>query len=62
MALDVPTFVVVTKIDLCHKTQVESTVKQLKKVLENPGCCKIPYMVENESDACLAAQRFTNKS
>lgn len=58
MALKVPTFVVVTKADLCSDQQVENTVKQLTRILTSPGCKLVPFEVKSESDACTAAQRF----
>ena len=55
-----PTFVVVTKVDLCSEGQVERTVSQLEQLLSSPGCCKVPFKINNESDVCTAAQNFTH--
>ncbi len=59
MALHMPTFVVVTKVDLCSPARVERTLAHLEELLKSPGCCKIPLRVNNDSDACTAAQKFT---
>ena len=61
MALQVPTFVVVTKADLCSSQQTNRTVEQLEQILVSGGCRKVPYRIKTESDACTAAQRFTDK-
>lgn len=58
LALKVPFFVVVSKVDLCAKTTVERTVRQLERVLKQPGCHKVPMLVTSEDDAVTAAQQF----
>lgn len=62
LALDVPIFVVVNKIDLCRGYQVERTIRQLEKVLKSPGCKKIPFRIETEDDAMTVATNFHNQS
>lgn len=62
MALSMPTFVVVTKTDLCSESQVDHTVHQLEELLSSPGCCKIPYTIRSASDAYTAAQNFSDNS
>ncbi|XP_062852038.1 GTP-binding protein 2 isoform X1 [Trichomycterus rosablanca] len=58
MALKVPIFIVVSKVDLCTKATVERTVRQLERILKQPGCNKIPLVVNSEDDAVTAAQQF----
>ncbi|XP_060781426.1 GTP-binding protein 2 isoform X2 [Neoarius graeffei] len=58
MALKVPIFIVVSKVDLCTKATVERTVRQLERVLKQPGCNKIPLVVNCEDDAVTSAQQF----
>nr|XP_004649520.1 GTP-binding protein 2 [Jaculus jaculus] len=58
LALKVPFFVVVSKVDLCAKATVERTVRQLERVLKQPGCHKVPMLVTSEDDAVTAAQQF----
>nr|XP_055074821.1 GTP-binding protein 2b [Misgurnus anguillicaudatus] len=62
MALKVPIFIVVSKVDLCGKSTVEKTVRQLERVLKQPGCNKVPMVVANPDDAVTAAQQFTQSS
>ncbi|KAJ8264236.1 hypothetical protein GJAV_G00146830 [Gymnothorax javanicus] len=58
LALKVPIFIAVTKVDLCSRGTVERTVRQLERILKQPGCNKVPLLVSNEDDAVTAAQRF----
>ncbi|KAJ0004734.1 hypothetical protein NQD34_010948 [Periophthalmus magnuspinnatus] len=58
MALKVPIFIVISKVDLCMRATVERTVRQLERVLKQPGCNKVPMVVANKDDAVTAAQQF----
>ncbi|XP_061645624.1 GTP-binding protein 2 [Phyllopteryx taeniolatus] len=58
MALKVPIFIVISKLDLCTRATVERTVRQLERVLKQPGCNKVPMLVANTDDAVAAAQQF----
>ncbi|KAJ6664745.1 hypothetical protein lerEdw1_006318 [Lerista edwardsae] len=58
MALKVPFFIVISKVDLCSKATVERTVKQLERILKQPGCNKFPLLVTSDDDAVTAAQQF----
>ncbi|MGH0158740.1 UNVERIFIED_CONTAM: hypothetical protein FKN15_036504 [Acipenser sinensis] len=58
MALKVPIFIVVSKVDLCTKNTTERTVKQLERILKQPGCNKVPMLVATADDAVTAAQQF----
>ncbi|CAK6977961.1 GTP-binding protein 2b [Scomber scombrus] len=59
MALKVPIFIVVSKVDLCSRGTVERTVRQLERLLKQPGCNKVPMVVSSPDDAVTAAQQFT---
>ncbi|XP_071393301.1 GTP-binding protein 2-like [Centroberyx affinis] len=58
MALKVPIFIVVSKVDLCTRATVDRTVRQLERVLKQPGCNKVPLVVDSTDDAVTAAQQF----
>ncbi|XP_048842871.1 GTP-binding protein 2-like isoform X2 [Brienomyrus brachyistius] len=58
MALKVPIFIVVSKVDLCARGTVERTVRQLERFLKLPGCNKVPVVVSSTDDAVTAAQKF----
>ncbi|XP_077585955.1 GTP-binding protein 2 [Stigmatopora nigra] len=58
MALKVPIFMVISKVDLCTRATVERTVRQLERLLKQPGCNKVPMVVASTDDAVAAAQQF----
>ncbi|XP_068597125.1 GTP-binding protein 2 [Brachionichthys hirsutus] len=57
-ALKVPIFIVISKVDLCTRATVERTVRQLERVLKQPGCNKVPVVISGADDAVAAAQQF----
>jgi GTPase len=61
LALNVPVFVVITKIDMCPPNILQETLKVLQKVLKSPGCRKIPYIIENSDDMITCAMNFTSE-
>jgi GTPase len=60
MALDVPVFVVINKIDACTEKALRQTLNTIEYLLKSPGCGKCPLIIENDDDAVLAAQQFTD--
>lgn len=58
MALKVPIFIVISKVDLCTRATVERTVRQLERVLKQPGCNKVPMVIGSKDDAVMAVQQF----
>lgn len=60
IALRVPVFVVVTKIDMCPPNIYEQTMAQLNKILKAPGARKIPMVVRCHDDVVVAAKNFDN--
>ncbi len=61
LALNVPVFVVITKIDMCPPNVLAETLKILQKILKSPGCRKIAYLVENSDDVITCATNFTSE-
>ena len=55
LALQVPIFVIITKIDMTPPNVLEETIKQLTKILKSSGVRKIPLFVKSKDDAILAA-------
>ncbi|KAJ8345802.1 hypothetical protein SKAU_G00299950 [Synaphobranchus kaupii] len=53
LALNVPVFVVVTKIDMCPANILQETLKLLQRLLKSPGCRKIPVLVQNKDDVIV---------
>jgi len=61
LALGVPVFVVVTKIDMAPANVLQETMKILQKILRSSGCRKIPLLVQNHDDVITCATNFTSE-
>ena len=61
LALNVPVFVVITKIDMCPPNVLQETLKLLNKILKSPGCRKIPVLVQSMDDVVVTATNFTSE-
>lgn len=61
LALQVPVFVVVTKIDMCPANVLEDTLKLLQRILKSPGCRKMPVLVSNKDDVICCATNFSSE-
>ncbi|TMW44541.1 hypothetical protein DOY81_010376, partial [Sarcophaga bullata] len=61
LALSVPVFVVVTKIDMCPSNVLQDNLKLLFKILKSQGCRKVPVMVKTADDVVLSATNFVSE-
>jgi GTPase len=61
LALRVPVFIVVTKIDMCPDNIMKETMSQIKKILKSPGSRKIPIVVRNEDDVIVCSRNFVSE-
>ncbi|XP_029410940.1 GTP-binding protein 1 isoform X2 [Nannospalax galili] len=61
LALNVPVFVVVTKIDMCPANILQETLKLLQRLLKSPGCRKIPVLVQTKDDVIVTASNFSSE-
>eukprot|EP01133_Synstelium_polycarpum_P005678 gene5678-6559_t len=61
LALRVPVFVVVTKIDRCPANVMEETMADIKKILKSPGSRKLPVVIRNQDDVVVAARNFISE-
>ncbi|KAL0993172.1 hypothetical protein UPYG_G00104240 [Umbra pygmaea] len=61
LALNVPVFVVVTKIDMCPANILQETLKLLQRLLKSPGCRKIPVLVQNKDHVIVTASNFSSE-
>nr|XP_022920866.1 GTP-binding protein 1 [Onthophagus taurus]XP_022920867.1 GTP-binding protein 1 [Onthophagus taurus]XP_022920868.1 GTP-binding protein 1 [Onthophagus taurus] len=61
LALAVPVFVVVTKIDMCPANVLQDNLKMLVRILKSPGCRKVPVMVKTVDDVVLSATNFVSE-
>ena len=55
VALEVPFFVMLTKVDVTPKTKLQETLDSLEKVLKSVGTNKVPLVVYSEDDSITAA-------
>ncbi|XP_051979860.1 GTP-binding protein 1-like isoform X2 [Xyrauchen texanus] len=61
LALNVPVFVVVTKIDMCPANILQETLTLLQRLLKSPGCRKIPVLVQSKDDVIITASNFSSE-
>ncbi|XP_046981192.1 GTP-binding protein 1 [Schistocerca americana] len=61
LALSVPVFVVVTKIDMCPPNVLQETLRLLVRILKSPGCRKVPVMVKTNDDVVISATNFVSE-
>ncbi|KAJ2008821.1 hypothetical protein GGI04_000961 [Coemansia thaxteri] len=61
LALGIPVFVVITKIDMCPPNILDTTIRQLTKVLRSSGCRKLPIAVKDRGSVVMAASRFVSQ-
>jgi len=62
LCLQVPIFVVVTKVDSCRSAILEKNLANMEQLLKSPGSNKIPTRISSESDAVNAATRMSSSS
>ncbi|KAL3268615.1 hypothetical protein HHI36_007721 [Cryptolaemus montrouzieri] len=61
LALSVPVFVVVTKIDMCPANVLQDNLRILVRILKSPGCRKVPVMIKSLDDVILSATNFVSE-
>ncbi|XP_046745069.1 GTP-binding protein 1 [Diprion similis] len=61
LALSVPVFVVVTKIDMCPPNVLQENLRLLVRILKSPGCRKVPVMVKCQDDVVISATNFVSE-
>lgn len=58
LALKIPMFFVVTKIDMCPQNVLEETIANIHKILKLPGVRKLPYHVRNFDDVVTCSKNI----
>ncbi|KAK9356364.1 P-loop containing nucleoside triphosphate hydrolase protein [Lipomyces doorenjongii] len=61
LALNVPVFICVTKVDMCPPNILQSTINQISKILRSPGCRKMPVFINSNRDVAEAATNFVSQ-
>ncbi|WIA29284.1 hypothetical protein OEZ86_011789 [Tetradesmus obliquus] len=62
LALKVPVFFVITKVDICPEHVLKNTVQSLASILKKPGVRKKPYLVRGHDEVLTAARNITSDS
>eukprot|EP01094_Clydonella_sp_ATCC50884_P018850 TRINITY_DN3566_c0_g1_i1.p1 TRINITY_DN3566_c0_g1~~TRINITY_DN3566_c0_g1_i1.p1 ORF type:complete len:393 (-),score=115.37 TRINITY_DN3566_c0_g1_i1:179-1357(-) len=58
LALKVPSFVVVTKVDIAPENVLAETIRALTKMLKAPGSKKMPLFIKTQDDVQTAARNI----
>ncbi|GAA97731.1 uncharacterized protein L969DRAFT_106089 [Mixia osmundae IAM 14324] len=61
LALSIPVICVVTKIDMTPRNVLETTLKQLCKILRSPGCRRTPVFVHDDGMSASLAAGFVKE-
>ena len=58
LALNVPVFICITKIDMAPSNVLEQTLKQLVKILKSSSCRKTPLFIKSKEEAIDISTTF----
>ena len=61
IALNLPLFIIITKIDLSPSHKRKETLDELKRLLRMPGISRVAYLVRDSHDAIIAAGAMASK-
>lgn len=62
VGLRVPTFIIVTKIDICNKAALLKSLEQITSMVKSPKYNKIPVIVSTIDDVYVTAPKFIDPS
>ncbi|KFD71695.1 hypothetical protein M514_04256 [Trichuris suis] len=57
-ALEVPVFIVVTKVDIATRQMVDKVVDDIENALKNPPYRRVAVRVKNDDDVCVLGSNF----
>lgn len=60
LALKIPIFVVITKIDICPENVLKETIQTIHKILKLPGVRKIPFHIKSEDDVITCSKNIAS--
>ncbi|KAK6110109.1 Elongation factor Tu GTP binding domain family protein [Brugia pahangi] len=60
LCLNIPVFMVVTKIDMCPERVLSETMRNLDKLMKSPGVRKLTVIIKNLEDVVHAASHFSS--
>ncbi|MEZ0248269.1 MAG: GTP-binding protein [Thermoproteus sp.] len=56
VAMNIPVFVVITRIDITPREVLEKTLEDVVGILKMPGVSRVPYVVRGTADVVIAAK------
>ena len=56
VALKIPLFITVTKIDMVHEDVVNRCIEEIRTLLKMPGISKLPFEIKDQDDVVVAAK------
>ena len=59
--LGVPTFIIITKIDVCNRAMVLRALEQVTGMVKSPRFGLLPQIVSNMDDVILTGPRFVDQ-
>eukprot|EP00835_Amoeboradix_gromovi_P002325 NODE_130_length_18488_cov_0.389961.p2 type:complete len:412 gc:universal NODE_130_length_18488_cov_0.389961:9609-10844(+) len=59
LLLNIPSIIVITKIDMAPPDILKQTINQLQKILKSSGCRKLPMFIRTNNDVIKVALNFT---
>ena len=62
LSLNVPVFIVITKIDVASPPQLTRTIQDLLRFLSSPGINKLPSVIQSQDDIVTAMPLLVNSS
>ncbi len=62
IALKIPFFILLTKVDIAPDNIRKRTITDLKKLLKIPGVSKVPIIVKNMDDIVISVKNIVNKA
>jgi len=60
IALKIPVFIVITKIDISPDHILQETIDTISKILKSPGAKKMPIVVKTEQDLITCSKNLAN--
>lgn len=60
LALKIPIFICVTKIDICPENVLKQTIATIHKILKLPGVRKLPYHIKTEDDVLTCSKNIVS--
>ena len=61
LALKIPFFIVVTRVDICSEHVINSTMESIKKLVKTTGIRRIPYIIHKDDDIIISTKNLKDE-